>query len=69
MKGTIMLLNTKGQIVSVPSGFDKMNRKSQEFFLAPLREVLEPRSHNGTEMHNDAIRMFLDKFKGLMINN
>ncbi len=42
-----MLFNTKGQIVSVPSGFDKMNRQSQEFFLAPLREVLEPRSHKG----------------------
>ena len=40
-----MLLNTKGQIVSVPAGFEKMNRQSQEFFLAPLREVLEPRSH------------------------
>ena len=40
-----MLFNTKGNIVSVPAGFDKMNRQSQEFFLAPLREVLEPRSH------------------------
>ena len=40
-----MLLNTKGQIVSVPAGFDKMNRQSQEFFLAPLREVLGPLSH------------------------
>ena len=38
-----MLLDTKGQIVSVPAGFDKMDRQSQEFFLAPLREVLEPR--------------------------
>ena len=42
-----MLFNTKGQIVSVPAGFDKMNRQSQEHFLAPLREVLEPRSHKG----------------------
>ena len=40
-----MLLNTKGQIVSVPAGFDKMDHKSQEHFLASLREVLEPRSH------------------------
>ena len=45
MKGTIMLFNTKGQIVSVPAGFDKMKRQLQEFFLAPLREVHEPRSH------------------------
>ena len=42
-----MLLNNKGQIVSVPAGFDKMNRMSKEHFLAPLREVLEPRSHKG----------------------
>lgn len=42
-----MLLNSKGQIVSVPAGFGKMNSKSQEFFLAPLREVHEPRSHKG----------------------
>ena len=40
-----MLLDNKGQIVSVPAGFDKMNRQSQEFFLAPLREIHEPRSH------------------------
>ena len=47
-----MLLNTKGQIVSVPAGFDKMNRQSQEFFLAPLREVLEPRSHKRADGFN-----------------
>ena len=40
-----MLLDNKGQIVSVPAGFDKMNRQSQEHFLASLREVHEPRSH------------------------
>lgn len=40
-----MLFNTKGQIVSVPAGFDKMKRQSQEHFLASLREVHEPRSH------------------------
>ena len=40
-----MLFNTKGQIVSVPAGFDKMRSQTQGFFLAPLREVLEPRSH------------------------
>ncbi len=42
-----MLFNTKGQIVSVPAGFDKMNRQSQEHFLASLREVHETRSHKG----------------------
>ena len=52
MKGTIMLLNTKGQIVSVPAGFDKMNRQSQELFLAPLREVLEPRRHKRADGFN-----------------
>ena len=45
MKGTIMLLDNKGNVVAIPSGFDKMNRLAQGFFLAPLREVLEPRSH------------------------
>ena len=40
-----MLLDNKGNNVEIPSGFDKMNRQSQEFFLAPLREVHEPRSH------------------------
>ena len=45
MKGTIMLINNKGNAVAIPAGFDKMNRQSQEHFLAPLREVLEPRSH------------------------
>ena len=42
-----MLLDNKGNNVAIPSGFDKMNRQSQEFFLAPLREVHEPRSHKG----------------------
>ena len=42
-----MLFNTKGQIVSVPSGFDKMNRQAQGKTLAPLREFHEPRSHKG----------------------
>ena len=45
MKGTIMLINNKGNVVAVPAGFDKMNSKSQEHFLAPLREAHEPRSH------------------------
>lgn len=40
-----MLLDNKGNNVAIPSGFDKMNRQSQEFFLAPLREVSEPRCH------------------------
>ena len=40
-----MLINNKGNAVAIPAGFDKMNRQSQEHFLAPLREVLEPRSH------------------------
>lgn len=47
-----MLLNSKGQIVSVPDGFHKMNRMSQEHFLAPLREVHEPRSHKGAHGFN-----------------
>ena len=47
-----MLLNTKGQIVSVPAGFDKMHRKSQEHFLASLREVHEPRSHKRADGFN-----------------
>ena len=42
MKGTTMLLDNKGNNVAIPSGFDKMNRQSQGFFLAPLREVLVP---------------------------
>jgi hypothetical protein len=52
MKGTIMLLDNKGNNVAIPSGFDKMNRQSQEFFLAPLREVLEPRSHKRADGFN-----------------
>lgn len=44
-----MLIDNKGNIVSVPAGFDKIHRQAQEFFLAPLREVLEPRSHKRAE--------------------
>ena len=44
-----MLLDNKGNNVAIPSGFDKMNRQSQEHFLAPLREVHEPRSNKRTE--------------------
>jgi gamma-glutamyltranspeptidase len=47
MKGTIMLLDNKGNNVAIPAGFNSLNRMSQEHFLAPLREVLEPRSHKG----------------------
>ena len=47
-----MLLDNKGNNVAIPSGFDKMNRQSQEFFLAPLREVLEPRSHKRADGFN-----------------
>ena len=45
MKGTIMLLDNKGNNVAIPSFFNEMRRQTQGFFLAPLREVLEPRSH------------------------
>lgn len=44
-----MLLDNKGNNVAIPSGFDKMKRQSQDFFLAPLREVHEPRSHKRAE--------------------
>ena len=54
-----MLLDNKGQIVSVPAGFDKMDRQSQEFFLAPLREVLEPRSHKRADGFNIEARAHL----------
>ena len=40
-----MLIDNKGNNVAIPVGFDKMDRQSQEFFLAPLREIHEPRSH------------------------
>ena len=40
-----MLLDNKGNNVAIPAGFDKMKRQAQEHFLAPLREVHEPRSH------------------------
>ena len=51
-----MLLNNKGNNVAIPSGFDKMNHQSQEFFLAPLREVLEPRSHKRADGFNVEVR-------------
>ena len=44
-----MLIDNKGNNVAIPSGFDKMDRQSQEFFLAPIREVHEPRSHKGVQ--------------------
>lgn len=44
-----MLLDNKGNNVAIPSGFDKINRVSQEAFLAPLREAHEPRSHKGAQ--------------------
>lgn len=47
-----MLLDNKGNNVAIPSGFNKMNRQSQEFFLAPLREVLEPRCHKRADGFN-----------------
>ena len=42
-----MLINNKGNVEAIPAGFNKIDRMSQEHFLAPLREVLEPRSHKG----------------------
>lgn len=47
-----MLIDNKGNNVAIPSGFDKMHRQSQEFFLAPLREVHEPRSHKRADDFN-----------------
>ena len=47
-----MLFNTKGNIVAIPSGFNKMNRQSQDHFLASLREVHEPRSHKRADGFN-----------------
>ena len=40
-----MLFNTKGNIVTAPKHF--ANGEERADFLAPLREVLEPRSHKG----------------------
>ena len=54
-----MLLDNKGNNVAIPSGFDKMNRQSQEFFLAPLREVLKPRSHKRADGFNIEARAHL----------
>ena len=59
MKGTIMLFNTKGQIVSVPAGFHKESREKQEVFLTPLREFHEPRSHKGAHGFNIEARAHL----------
>ena len=56
MKGTIMLLDNKGNNVAIPAGFDKMNRQTQEHFLAPLREVHEPRSHKRADGFNIEVR-------------
>ena len=47
-----MLLNSKGQIVSVPEGFHKESREKQEVFLTPLREIHEPRSHKQAKGFN-----------------
>lgn len=47
-----MLIDNKGNNVAIPSGFDKLHRQAQEHFLAPLREVLEPRSHKGAHGFN-----------------
>ena len=47
-----MLVDNKGNNVAIPSGFDKMDRQSQGFFLAPLREVLEPRCHKRADGFN-----------------
>ena len=55
MKGTIMLVNTKGNIISVPAGFHNEKREKQEAFLFPLREFHEPRSHKGA--HGFAIEV------------
>ena len=43
MKGTIMLINNKGNIVTAPKNF--ADGEDRVDFLAPLREVLEPRCH------------------------
>ena len=44
-----MLIDNKGNNVAIPAGFNKMDRKSQDFFLAPLRESLEVKSHKGAK--------------------
>lgn len=54
-----MLLNNKGNNVAIPSSFDKMNRQSQEHFLASLREVHEPRSHKRAHGFNIEARAHL----------
>ena len=51
-----MLLDNKGNNVAIPAGFDKMNRQTQEHFLAPLREVHEPRSHKRADGFNIEVR-------------
>lgn len=54
-----MLLDNKGNNVAIPSGFNKMNRQSQELFLEPLREVLEPRCHKRADGFNIEARAHL----------
>ena len=45
-----MLFNTKGNIVTAPKHF--ANGEERADFLAPLREVLEPRSHKRADGFN-----------------
>lgn len=54
-----MLIDNKGNNVAIPSGFDKMNRQSQEVFLTPLREFHEPRRHKGANGFNIEARAHL----------
>ena len=52
-------INNKGNVVAIPTGFDKINRMSQEHFLASLREVLEPRCHKRADGFNVEARAHL----------
>lgn len=45
-----MLIDNKGNIVTAPKNF--ANGEERADFLAPLREVLEPRSHKGAHGFN-----------------
>ena len=47
-----MLLNSKGQEVSLPKGFATFSSGKQEVILSPLREVHEPRSHKRADGFN-----------------
>lgn len=47
-----MLLNSKGQEVNLPKDFSTFSAGKQEAILAPLREVLEPRSHKRAKGFN-----------------